>query len=120
MSTVERFSHEFVNEVPERLHHGVVYVSIEYATAVHLCACGCGSEVVTPLTPLDWQVTYDGESVSFSPSVGNWSFPCQSHYWIVRNRVRWARRWTSGEIERQREYSRSRRSEAERKRRNDG
>src|SRR5688572_11055762 len=28
--------------------------------------------------------------VSLSPSIGNWSFPCQSHYWIENNRLRWA------------------------------
>jgi len=32
------------------------------------------------------------------PSIGNWSFPCQSHYWIMNNNVMWARRWSKSEI----------------------
>jgi len=43
-----------------------------------------------PLGPTDWKLTFDGESVSLYPSVGNWNFPCQSHYWIQENKVRWA------------------------------
>ena len=47
-------------------------------------------EVVTPLNPAKWRLTERGGAVSLHPSVGNWSFPCQSHYWIDGNRVRWA------------------------------
>ena len=28
--------------------------------------------------------------MSLVPSIGNWSLPCQSHYWITDNRVRFA------------------------------
>lgn len=82
-------SHEFVEFIPEKLQEGVLYVSTTYATAAHRCLCGCGREVVTPLSPTDWQLTFDGESVSLAPSVGNWNFPCRSHYWIERNKVDW-------------------------------
>jgi hypothetical protein len=37
--------------------------------------------------------------VSLNPSIGNWSFRCQSHYWIRRNRVIWADHWSREEIE---------------------
>ena len=77
-----RLTHEFVDFIPDRPEPGVLYVSIRYATAVHLCACGCGNKAVTPLTPKDWKLTFDGESISLHPSVGNWGFPCRSHYWI--------------------------------------
>jgi hypothetical protein len=102
------FRHEFVEFIPGELEEGVIYVSIPYATAVHLCACGCGCEVPTPISPTDWKVTFDGATVSLDPSIGNWSFPCQSHYWIKRGGVRWARKWSRGEIEAGR--ARSRRS----------
>lgn len=82
-------SHEFVEFVPEHLQEGVLYVSTTYATAAHRCFCGCGREVVTPLSPTDWKLSFDGETVSLAPSVGNWSFPCRSHYWIDGNRVHW-------------------------------
>jgi len=89
---------EFVDSVPAQLKDDTVYVSIRYATAVHRCFCGCGNEVVTPLSPTDWAVTFDGESISLDPSIGSWSLPCQSHYWIERSRVKWAPRWSKERI----------------------
>ena len=91
--------HRFVEFVPDELEEAALYISIEYATVVHACLCGCGSRIVTPLSPTDWQMTYDGHTVSLDPSVGNWSFGCQSHYWISRNRVRWAGRLSRDKIE---------------------
>ena len=99
MTRVNSLEHEFVDYIPEVLDDGVLYVSIPFATAVHRCCCGCGSEVVTPLDPTDWQMTFNGKSVSLYPSIGNWSFDCQSHYWIYRNQVRWARRLSKDAIE---------------------
>ena len=98
-----RFTHVFVQSVPERLDEGVLYVSLPFTTALHLCACGCGSEVVTPLSPRSWSMTFDGESVSLRPSIGNWNFPCRSHYWIgSEGLVRWARTWSTEEVKRAR------------------
>ena len=54
-------SHQFVEGIPERLDELTVYVSIPYATVVHLCPSGCGSEVVTPLGRFDWRLIFDGE-----------------------------------------------------------
>jgi hypothetical protein len=90
--------HEFVEVIPDQPHQGVVYVCIRYATVVHRCCCGCGSEVVTPLSPTDWKLIFDGETISLHPSIGNWSFPCQSHYWIRHNRISWAPKWSQEEI----------------------
>ena len=80
--------HEFVDFIPKELEERVLYVSIKYCTAAHRCFCGCGQKVVTPLSPAQWRLTFDGESVSLHPSVGNWSFRCQSHYWIAHGRVK--------------------------------
>jgi len=99
MSKRETIRHEFVEFIPEELEDGVLYISIPYATTTHLCACGCGSKVVLPLHPTHWKLTFDGETVSLSPSVGNWSFPCQSHYWIERDRIRWAPKWSKEKID---------------------
>jgi hypothetical protein len=60
---------------------------MEYGTAVHSCCCGCGHEVVTPLTPTDWCLTFNGETISLWPSIGNWNLPCRSHYVIEGNQV---------------------------------
>ncbi len=91
------FAARFVEYIPKRLDDGVLYISLEYTTATHRCACGCGMEVVTPLSPTDWQLIFDG-SVSLNPSIGNWSFKCRSHYWIRHNKVQWARQWSEREI----------------------
>jgi Family of unknown function (DUF6527) len=92
-------THEFVEFVPAELDAGTLYVSIPYATSVHLCACGCGNKVVAPISPAEWQLIYDGDSVSLYPSIGNWEFPCQSHYWIRRNQIEWSRQWSPRKIE---------------------
>lgn len=98
MTRLSRIRHEFVDFIPEPLEQGVLYVSRRYRTAAHLCCCGCGLEVVTPLNDAKWQVTERGGEIWLSPSVGNWSFPCQSHYWIEGGRVRWAGRMSAGAI----------------------
>lgn len=99
MTRINSLEHKFVDHIPDILDDGVLYVSIPFATAVHRCCCGCGSEVVTPLDPTDWRMTFDGKSISLYPSIGNWSFDCQAHYCIHRNQVRWARRLSKDEIE---------------------
>jgi hypothetical protein len=89
---------EFVEFIPRELEEGKLYISTTYATAAHLCCCGCGLKVATQLAPFEWSLTFDGETVSLSPSIGNWSFPCQSHYWIRRNRIDWAGSFTPDQI----------------------
>lgn len=91
-------AHEFVECVPENPEGSKLYVSIPFKVAVHLCCCGCEVEVATPISPTDWHVTFDGDTVSLWPSIGNWGLPCQSHYWIEEDRVVWAAPWTKQQI----------------------
>jgi hypothetical protein len=91
--------HKFVTFVPDELEYGVLYVTVEYRTAVHLCVCGCGNKVVTPLSPTDWTLIFDGKSVTLSPSIGNWSFKCKSHYWIRKDHIYNAGKWAEKRIE---------------------
>lgn len=93
-----RLEHRFLRHLPNVLEPGVLYISVEYGTAAHLCACGCGEEVVTPFTPTDWKMTFDGESISLWPSIGNWTLPCRSHYVIMQGRVVEAGPWTEEQI----------------------
>jgi hypothetical protein len=79
----------FVDAIPEHLKTGTIYVSLPYATAVHLCPCGCGIEVVTPISPKDWRLEWNGEDISLYPSVGNARFPCGSHYHVRRGCIDW-------------------------------
>jgi hypothetical protein len=96
---IERIEPEFVEFIPEVLEPGRLYVSIEYATASHLCCCGCGEKVVTPFTPTDWCMTFNGETVSLSPSIGNWKQACRTHYVIDRNRVIEHGPWTQAQMD---------------------
>ena len=91
--------HKFVDNMPEHIDEGVLYVSIPFETVIHKCGCGCGNEVVTPLSPADWRLIFNGESISLEPSIGNWSFECQSHYWITKNEIIWSTRWDSKKID---------------------
>lgn len=90
---------KFVRLIPEKVEEGILYISIPFATATHKCACGCGEEVVTPIKPTDWSLTWNGDTVTLRPSIGNWSLKCQSHYWITENRIVWARKWNPKQIE---------------------
>ena len=99
MARLQRTTHRFVGQVPTPLEDGIVYVSIEFGTVIHKCCCGCGDKVVTPLSPMDWAVVFDGQTVSLYPSIGRWNADCQSHYWIRNNRVIWLDKWSKGRIE---------------------
>lgn len=83
----------YVEFIPADLDPGCLYISMTYATASHLCACGCGRRVVTPLGPVDWELTFNGR-VTLSPSIGNGQYACGSHYLIRDNRVQWCRPMT--------------------------
>lgn len=98
---VTRIVPNFVTSFPEQMQPGVLYVSVTFSSAAHLCACGCGRQVITPLSPSHWVLTFDG-TVSMRPSIGNWASPCQSHYVISHGTIRWARGFTREEIERNR------------------
>jgi hypothetical protein len=105
-----RLDHRFVDHIPDAIEPGVLYVSMKYATAAHQCCCGCGSEVITPFTPTDWSLTYDGDSISLSPSIGSWSSPCRSHYFMEKGRVIEAPPWSDEQVDA--EWVRDRRAKA--------
>lgn len=90
--------HKFVEFIPDIIEEGVLYISIPYCIVIHKCVCGCGNEVVTPLSPTDWEIRFDGKTISLEPSIGNWGFECQSHYFIKRSKIHFARRWVDWEI----------------------
>lgn len=97
---------EYVELMPKAIEEGVLYISKKYGTAIHKCCCGCGQKVVTPLKPTEWSLSVAAEGVTLRPSIGNWSFPCRSHYWIRNNRVMWAGDMSAAEIERGRRLDR--------------
>lgn len=79
-----------VEEIPsaDDIQSGFLYISHKYGTAAHHCACGCGEEVITPLSPEGWTLHFNGR-FSLTPSIGNFQFPCGSHYFITNEEVCW-------------------------------
>lgn len=93
----ERIRLERVRYMPKDLEPGVLYVAEEFGAAAHLCACGCGSKIRTPLSPTDWTLAETPHGPTLRPSVGNWQ-RCQSHYWIRQGQVLWSDPWTPEQI----------------------
>ena len=79
----------FVEYFPDEFESGILYVSMKYAVCGHLCACGCGEKVITPLSPKQWKIAYNGEDVTLYPSIGNYAFACQSHYFLTNGNIIW-------------------------------
>ena len=99
MTTLSSIIVQDVELMPAALAPGVLYVSARFRTAAHLCACGCGTKVVTPLKAGGWSLTKTRDGmVSLDPSIGNFNLPCQSHYWIRAGNIVWARPWTQEQI----------------------
>lgn len=88
--TVRAIRPVYVEFIPKSLDGGVLYISQKYKTASHLCCCGCSTMIVTPLRETEFSLAVRAGLVSLSPSIGNWNYPCQSHYWITDNQVVWA------------------------------
>lgn len=107
---IKELEPQFVQHLPKALEDGKLYISMEFATAAHACCCGCGSEVITPFAPTDWSMSFDGEAVSLTPSIGNWYLPCRSHYVIRKGQVLQSRPWSEDQVEA--EWSRDRKAKA--------
>lgn len=82
----------FVDSIPraDAIEDGHLYISLKYNMTSHRCASGCGQLVPLPLSPADWALTYNGDTVSLSPSIGNGVLDCHSHYFIRDSQVIWA------------------------------
>ena len=93
-----KFKLQHVEAMPHTLQPGILYVSLEFETAHHLCACGCGQKIRTPLSPAEWQVEETPQGVTLHPSIGNWQLPCRSHYLIHKGQVVWAEQWSDSQI----------------------
>ena len=89
---------QHVHYMPKTMEPGILYVSNEFGTAAHLCACGCGSKTRTPLDVTEWQLTETDKGPTLYPSIGNWQIPCQSHYWIRNGEIVWSNKWTPQQI----------------------
>lgn len=92
MDKVTTLTPVFVESIPELLEQGNLYISEKHGVSVHLCACGCGHKTVLdfrPEWPDGWDMKNNKGKITFRPSIGNFNFPCKSHYYITENRVEW-------------------------------
>lgn len=106
---LSRITLQRVSYMPRELDPGILYVSDKYQVAGHLCACGCGNKVMTPLGPAEWSFTERDGSASIWPSIGNWQLPCRSHYVIRGGRIDWAGDMSQAAVLRGREAEERRR-----------
>lgn len=86
---INKINPVFVNTIPQYLEEGNLYIALGYNAIVHKCACGCGKIVSTPTDENGWTLSYKDSKVSLSPSIGNWSYECKSHYFISKNNIIW-------------------------------
>lgn len=93
-----KFRLQRVEFMPKDMQPGILYYAEEYGAAAHLCACGCGSKIRTPIDDAEWALEVGSGGPSLSPSVGNWQKPCRSHYFIRNGATIWCCQWTEEEI----------------------
>lgn len=105
MEKIDNYEIQFVGYMPDEFKQGVLYISMRGKIVIHLCACGCGEKVVTPISPDDWKLTFDGETISLYPSIGNWDFHCRSHYFIRNNRSVFVEDWEEKQISKKKKKS---------------
>lgn len=104
-----KFRLQSVEFMPKELEAGVLYYAQEYGAAAHLCACGCGSKIRTPIDETEWSLKEDSGGPSLYPSVGNWQRACRSHYIIYEGDVIWCEQWTDEQVKEGRLISHERR-----------
>lgn len=88
----QKINYLFVTEIPalSSMKPNTIYIDIEHNVCSHLCPCGCNEEIITPLSRNHgWTLTYDGDSISLSPSIGNGAYKCKSHYFIKNSEIVW-------------------------------
>ena len=92
---------KYMDELPgpkEELEEGTIYISKKFGCSKHLCMCGCKIVTVLPFNNIingkdhGWKLIEKDGKVSFTPSVGNfsWDRPTyHAHYYITNNFIRW-------------------------------
>ena len=91
MERLQELIVEYSDELPQQKEHGKLYVSEKYKIAIHLCACGCGVQSVTPLKVGEWVLTKKDEKVTLRQSIGNFKGESRyhAHYYITDNKIDW-------------------------------
>ena len=91
MST-EQLKTEHLETMPSVKAPGILYVSQRFQLAIHLCACGCGGEAVTPLRSESeaipgWTYKEEDQGPTLHPSIGHQQWDCGSHYFVQNGKI---------------------------------
>jgi hypothetical protein len=89
-----------VKYLPQELDSGILYVSKKYGIAGHLCPCGCGNKIISPLGRTEWHLKVKNGKPTLYPSLGNWQLSCRSHYYIIDGEIEWSYQWNDDQIKR--------------------
>ena len=89
-----------VKYLPQELDSGILYFSKKFGVAGHLCPCGCGNKIITPLGGTEWHLKIKNDKPTLYPSLGNWQLSCRSHYWIIDGEIEWSYEWDDDQIKR--------------------
>lgn len=91
MERINELTPIYCKHIPAEIKSGVLYISKEFSVAIHLCACGCGGQTVTPLTTDEWLLSEANGKVTLRPSIGNFmgEKPYHAHYYITDNKIEW-------------------------------
>lgn len=91
MERINELKPAYVNHMPDVFEPGILYISDPFGLAIHLCACGCGGQTVTPLSDKEWKLTDKGGTITLRPSIGNFSGenPYHAHYYVTDNKIEW-------------------------------
>jgi uncharacterized protein DUF6527 len=92
MPKTETLTAEYCDTIPKELAEGIIYISLEFKVAIHLCACGCRQKTVTPINRSNsWQLSDVDGKITLRPSIGNFmgENPYHAHYYITQNKIEW-------------------------------
>ena len=81
----------YCEHIHETLEHGNLYISNEFKIAIHLCACGCGVQTVTPIDEGEWAISDNEGKITLRPSIGNFmgENPYHAHYFFTEKKIDW-------------------------------
>ncbi len=83
---IKKFEIEYVETLPLRdnMKENIIYLSEKTWNSSHLCACGCGEEVITPFVRGGWRYQVNSsDEITLSPAITN--DICNSTYKIQQN-----------------------------------
>jgi hypothetical protein len=87
----------FVNsmsDIPTNVGKTIFVVGSKPKWVIFACPCRRGHRLSIPLMKSvspHWRLTKHGKTISLWPSVYVAGNPCGSHFWLLKNRVEWAR-----------------------------